>query len=236
MSFVRWADAARFANWLHNGQPTGAQDTSTTEDGTYDLTGTHSCYGAGGTILDHDGLVAALNAVTREADATWAVPTEDEWYKAAYHKNNGATGDYYTYPTASNTQPSGQLVTPDGGNDANYWDGGDTIGGAYYRTEVGEFELSASPYGTFDQGGNVNEWNESVIWDGDGRGWRGVAFGSSGFGEELFLRASTRGGEFPLYRDSWIGFRVADVPEPATFALLALGGVVMLRKRRSLGG
>ena len=39
--------------------------------------------------------------------------------------------------------------------------GGFTIGEPYCTTEVGEFENSASPYGTFDQGGNVWEWNET---------------------------------------------------------------------------
>ena len=33
VNFVSWADAARFANWMHNGQPTGVQDITTTEDG-----------------------------------------------------------------------------------------------------------------------------------------------------------------------------------------------------------
>ena len=40
---------------------------------------------------------------------------------------------------------------------------GYTIGSPYYTTEVGEFENSESPYGTFDQGGNIWEWNETVI-------------------------------------------------------------------------
>ena len=37
-----------------------------------------------------------------------------------------------------------------------------SIGSPYYRTNVGEFENSASAYGTFDQGGNVWEWNEAI--------------------------------------------------------------------------
>ncbi len=37
VNWVSWGDAARFANWLHNGQPTGAQDLSTTEDGAWHL-------------------------------------------------------------------------------------------------------------------------------------------------------------------------------------------------------
>ena len=33
VNFVSLYDAMRFANWLHNGQPEGAQDAATTEDG-----------------------------------------------------------------------------------------------------------------------------------------------------------------------------------------------------------
>src|SRR5215471_7227101 len=39
ITYVSWGDAARFANWLHNGQPAGAQDATTTEDGAYTLNG-----------------------------------------------------------------------------------------------------------------------------------------------------------------------------------------------------
>ena len=38
VNFVSFYDALRFANWLHNGQPTGAQDNTTTEDGAYTIT------------------------------------------------------------------------------------------------------------------------------------------------------------------------------------------------------
>ena len=55
-----------------------------------------------------------------------ALPTEDEWYKAAYHKNDGVTGNYYLYPTSSNAAPTvalsnavGDIANP-GVNVANY--------------------------------------------------------------------------------------------------------------------
>jgi hypothetical protein len=38
VNHVSFYDSLRFANWLHNGQPTGAQDNTTTEDGAYTLT------------------------------------------------------------------------------------------------------------------------------------------------------------------------------------------------------
>ena len=101
VNYVSWGDAARFANWLHNGQPTGAQDLTTTEDGSYYLNGATSN--------------AALLAVDREPDATWVIPSEDEWYKAAYHKNDGVTGNYWNYPTSTSTVPSNDLIDPDPG-------------------------------------------------------------------------------------------------------------------------
>jgi len=39
ITYVSWFDAARFANWMANGQPTGEQSSTTTENGVYDLTG-----------------------------------------------------------------------------------------------------------------------------------------------------------------------------------------------------
>ena len=55
----------RFANWLENGQPRGAQGPGTTEAGTY-------------TIVDSQDEV-------REAGATYFVTSMDEWHKAAYY-------------------------------------------------------------------------------------------------------------------------------------------------------
>jgi len=73
------------------------------------------------------------------------------------------TGNYFDYPTSSDAVPSNDVISPDPGNNANFYQDGYTIGSPYYRTEAGEFENSDSPYGTFDQGGNVYEWNEAVI-------------------------------------------------------------------------
>ena len=217
VNFVSWGDAARFANWMNNGQPTGAQGPTTTEDGSYYLNGATSN--------------AALRTVARKANATWVVPSEDEWYKAAYHKNDGVTANYFIYPTRSNSAPGNQVINPDPGNSANFFGGstGFTIGPPYYRTEVGEFENSSSPYGTFDQGGNVWEWNEAVFFYGTwSRGLRGGSFITPGYG----LLESYRYGESPTNEQASFGFRLALVPEPATLALLILGGLAILRWRR----
>jgi formylglycine-generating enzyme required for sulfatase activity len=213
VNYVSWGDSARFANWLHNGQPTGPQVLSTTEDGAYYLNGATSD--------------SALQAVSRKANWKWAVTSEDEWYKAAYYKGSGTNAGYWDYPTSSDTA-SGQDMADASGNNANYYTTSDLLGSPYYRTEVGEFQNSASPYGTFDQGGNVWEWNEAILY-GDCRGLRGGSFRSY----DGPLQAAGRYDRYyPANEDGNIGFRVSQVPEPATLSLLALGACLPLLRRK----
>ncbi|MCY2929768.1 MAG: SUMF1/EgtB/PvdO family nonheme iron enzyme [Planctomycetota bacterium] len=215
VNYVCWGDAARFANWLHNGQPTGAQNEATTEDGAYYLNGATSD--------------AELLAVTRQASWKWAITSEDEWYKAAYYKGGGTNAEYCDYPTGSNTPPGNDMADPSG-NNANYNPGTGPypIDSGKYTTLVGEFQNSASPYGTFDQGGNVWEWNEALVYE-TYRGLRGGSFTSDANGG---LLASNRHVGDTWGEDSTLGFRVSQVPEPASTALLALGGLAVIRKRR----
>jgi formylglycine-generating enzyme required for sulfatase activity len=98
------------------------------------------------------------------------------------------------------------------------------IGSPYYRTEVGEHENSASPYGTFDQNGNVAEWTEAI--DGKYRDLLGRSF------LDGYVYISSGDEELPAGKGRTYGFRVVQTPEPATLSLLALGGLAVLRKRR----
>ncbi len=216
VNYVSWADAARFANWLHNGQPTGAQGLSTTEDGAYYLNGATSN--------------AQLMAVSREGDWKWAITNEDEWYKAAYYKGGGTNAGYWDYPTSSNTVP-GRDKLDASGNNANYYrdsPGPYPIDLGKYTTVAGEFQLSDSPYGTFDQAGNIYEWNESIVY-GSSRGLRGGSFDTHGFNLHAAYRIFSY---VPADEYGLIGFRVSEVSEPATLSLLALGGLAMIRRRR----
>ena len=193
---VDWGDAARFTNWLNNGQPTGYQDLTTTEDGAYYLDGAIS--------------TSALLAVSRESDWKWAITSEDEWYKAAYYKG-GTSDDYWDYAACSDTLP-GRDMTDVSGNNANYKEDGQPypIDAPYYTTEAGEFQSSNSPYGTFDQGGNIWEWTDTVVdsspWSG-AYSLRGGAYNLDGDAMSASFRSASYGG--PTYENFFVGFRVS---------------------------
>jgi formylglycine-generating enzyme len=193
-NWVNFWNACRFANWLHNKQPSGTQNPSTTEDGAYTLTA--------------DGMVN--NTITRNtATAKWAVTSEDEWYKAAYHKNDGVTGNYWDYATKTDSISTAM---------ANY---NNSVG---HTTNVGSY-ASVSPYGTFDQSGNLWEWTEEQIGDIH-RGLRGGSFYEN---NAVDLRSANRGYAGPS-GDGYlsIGFRVSEVPEPSAFVLLGIGVLGLL--------
>ena len=158
---VSWGDGARFSNWLQNGQPNAPEGPGTTETGSYLLNGGSS--------------TAALMAVTRTSTATYVIPNENEFYKAAYYEGGTANAGYWTYPTQSNNVPSNVLsaTTP---NDANYcasfWGYTDSTN---FLTPVGEFAASPGPYGTFDMGGDVWDLNEGN-YDSGVRVVRGRSF------------------------------------------------------------
>jgi formylglycine-generating enzyme required for sulfatase activity len=159
VNYVTWYDAIRFANWMNNGQGSGD-----TESGAYTLLG---------------GTPTPSNAasITRNAGATIVLPNANEWEKAAYYDpRTPAQGGpplsdhhYWFYPTTSDTAPhaTGPTATP---NSANY---NQYNGAAANLTNVGAYTGTTSPYGAFDMGGDVRQWNESIFADGD-RGWGGA--------------------------------------------------------------
>ena len=203
---VTWYDAIRFANWLHNGQASGD-----TETGAYTI--------LGGTATPSNGL-----SITRNPGAVWWLPSEDELYKAAYHKNDGNTANYFSFPTSSDSAPTAEA--PAGGsNSANFsFSLGDL-------TDAGAYVDSDSPYGTFDQGGNVSEWNESLV-SGSLRGFRGGSLSSTGSSN---LSKSSPNFADPTIDFNGLGFRVATVPEPSSLALAGIGlvgGLLIVRHRR----
>jgi sulfatase modifying factor 1 len=214
VDYVSFWDAARFANWLQNGQPTGPQGPGTTEDGAYINIGDQATF-------------------ARQAGAKFFIPTDDEWYKAAYHnKSAGLAASYFDFPTGTNSVPGIDISeTTNPANNANYYNGNYAIGLPYFRTNVGEFELSASPYGTFDQAGNVFEWDETIALTN----YRILRGGSFSFGSFDF-QASRGGLDGPLDENYGVGFRIASaIPEPSTAVLAFIAcGLMCCLKRTSV--
>jgi len=197
VSYVSWFDAARFCNWLHNGRPSGAQDTTTTENGAYPLNGATS-----------GGLT-----ITRNPGAKNWIPSEDEWYKAAYHQPAGQLGDvddYWLYPTKSNAMPGNTIGVATPSNHVNFFTSvfsvtqGSFDSNLNHLSAVGAYPGSASFYETFDQGGNLFEWNDAAI-SGSFRGLRGGSWD----GTEFNLRSSNRLIGNPAAENHFSGFRVA---------------------------
>ena len=202
ITYVSWFDSARFVNWIENGQ--GAGDTET---GVYALNGATSGVG-----------------FTANANATHRIPTEDEWYKAAYYDpSKGEVSDadnYWLHAMQSDT-----LV--DNSTSANYNDG-DYASSPNRLTNVGAYAGQLSHYGTFDQGGNVWEWNDTIT--GASLGLRGGAW----LNGETDLSSAVRTFADPSGEGSFAGFRIAivSVPEPSSMALLSLGSLSLLLRRR----
>jgi len=234
ITYVSWWDAARFSNWLANGQPTGAQSSTTTENGAYNVNGATT------------GNAPGKNAINPNTSAppTFYIPTENEWYKAAYYSPllNSGSGGYYAYATQSNPAPGN--VVGSTANQANYRTGAgyavtQAVGydaNQNYLTDVGAFSGSGSFYGTFDQSGNVFQWNDldGLASSGSVRGLRG---GSWNGNDPAALSSSSSPSAPPSYEEFTVGFRIAAVPEPSTYAMalagLACGGYSLFRRRRA---
>ena len=175
VNYVTYYDGLRYANWLHNGSPIGLQDGASTENGAYLLTGMNE-------------------ATERLSDAKYFLPSEDEWYKAAYY--DATSMSYSTYPTGSDASPICEF--PSGSpNAANC----DFVVKAL--TDVGAYTNASSSFGTFDQGGNVAEWTQTAL--GSARIVRGGSFLDPSSTD--YLAATNRVGRLPEFSLASVGDR-----------------------------
>ena len=207
---INWYQAAAFTNWLNT--TTGHQPAYRLNAGLTALTlwSSAEAWQAGGENL------------YRHKDAYYFLPSEDEWYKAAYHQNNGVTADYWDYATASNRAPTASI----GG------DGTAIYGYATPSPMSVHISGGASAYDTIGQDGNVAEWLESAYDGSNSTGTEGrVIRGGDWSTSSINLRSSTRSNFSPSYSKNNVGFRVASVPEPSAMALLVLGMLALVGRR-----
>ena len=185
---ISWYEAAQFCNYLTSGNKySGAYK--------FDISGNFQS-------IDRVSSISTYGT-------TYVIPTEDEWYKAAYYKPDGS--GYSLYANGTDTAPSTSQTRYD--IYSSPWDFG-----------TGTMEQN----GTFDMMGNIWEFNETLIYGSD-NALRGGWYNSS----YLHLVSSSRRAPlYPEYESYSVGFRIAEIPEPATILLLTLGGLVLRKHSR----
>ena len=194
-SYVSLYEARKYCNWLTTGDVNSGY------------------YGNGGNNmsgLSHDAYAAANGL-------TYFLPTEDEWYKAAYFKTDAPGYSLYANGTAN-------VPTNGTASGWNYYNGGYVNGAPNYTWTAGYGGVEQN--GTVNMMGNVWEWMETSS---------GVIRGGSYGDIEYYLRSSFRFGNDPSSEDNSLGFRVVAIPEPATALSLVLGGLVVTGYRRFFG-
>ncbi len=230
VNFVTFYDAARFANWLHNGQPVGSQDSSTTEDGAYTF--------AGFEIVS-----------PRSAGALVFIPDEHEWHKAAFYEPGAVThdGDEWWYfgigidslPKQAVANANGDVRNP-GPKIVNYFHGAGWNGQIQGNVTTVGSAGSSSYYGATDMAGNVFEWTVADPTKPDPFGVgpyivRGGSFdNTSGHTRNHERNMGPRiggGGHQHSFASENNGFRMASyvppptafIPEPSTTCLVVVG-------------
>ena len=191
---VTWNEAAQFCNYLTSGDKS---------KGAYLFSGDNANPG------DFLGIDRDL-AVSTYGTAFF-IPTEDEWYKAAYYKPDGS--GYSLYANGLDTLPPAD-------NGWNY-----DLGAYYDPWDVGSGLEEQN--GTYDMMGNVWEWNETLVLSN--RGVRGGSYLDPATSLNSSYRYETDG----VYNGgSEVGFRIATIPEPSTISLLVVGAMAIFRKRK----
>ncbi len=199
---LRWYHAAAFVNWLNTSTGHHAAYSLTFSGGNWSMTlwSSAEAWQVGGENL------------YRHKDAFYFLPSINEWYKAAYHKNDGVTANYWDYATGSNSIP-----TPVGSGTAA---GTAVYGQGATGPAAVDDDGGPSAYGTRGQNGNVYEWLETAfggINDSPTR-WR-MCMGSSWGIDGASLNSSNVSPREPTYLTSNVGFRVASVPAPDSTTL-----------------
>ena len=193
---LSWYEAAQYCNWLTTGDA---------------LLGAYQFNGSG-TLTN----VMSRANILADGGLFFLLPTEDEWYKAAYFKN----GVYSLYANGTDTAPT-TAESRYGG--ISPW----VVGSSGFQ------ELN----GTYDMMGNIYEWTESAN-DGvlDNLAGESMILRGGYYGSVASVLSSSSAGIPYLIGDAGEiggGFRVVAIPEPATVLLFGLGGMGAWIFRRS---
>jgi formylglycine-generating enzyme len=190
---VSWYEAAQFCNYLTSGDKS---------KGAYQFSGNNTNPGS------FHGINRASSISTY--GTTYVIPTENEWYKAAYFKPDGSGYSLYA---------NGTSTAPVAGVNSNY----NNVIGAPWDITNGTVEQN----GTFDMMGNVWEWNETAIYSD-----RSACGGSFNYGYDSLSSSGCSDYYTPDGEYIRVGFRVASVPEPCSLVLLLIGGLVLRNRKR----
>jgi hypothetical protein len=195
---IGWNEAARFINWLNS---------SSGYPNAYKFAGSDINENIILWVASDPGYDSANPF--RNRYARYALPSTDEWYKAAYYdpSANSGAGGYWNFPTGSNIAPAAVAS-------------GTTAGTAVFDGQpAGPAEVNQagglSPYGVMGLGGNVVEWEESAfdLSNSVGSELRGIRGGFWHPGA-IFLSVSQRLSFNPSSADdNNIGFRVVSIPQ-----------------------
>ncbi len=185
-SKVSWYEAAKFCNWLTSGDA---------YNGAY--------------LFNTNGTLTGVNRdlAMYEYGTVYLLPTEDEWFKAAYYKPID-DGSYSLY-----TSGYDDLLTHGTPYGWNYYHGYEgTVNSSpnfTWYVGYGAFEQNY----TYDMTGNVWEWLESA-YDGvlDSMSeWRTIRGGGYGNYNGHLPRSLNRFDENPAQEQGMIGFRIVAI-------------------------
>lgn len=198
-AFMKWYEAAAFVNWLNSTSGYQPAYLLTYNGGTTNSSWVMSLWSSA-QAWQNGG-----QNLYRNANAYYFLPNDNEWFKAAYQMNDGATADYWNYPTASNNAPNAVPSGTAAGTAVYGYD--PTSSPAPVKSTGG---LSA--YGTMGQGGNVAEWMETSANGSNtdpsaDRSFSGGAVNDQS--QQLQADNRTSFNVNPAFESPYIGFRVA---------------------------
>ncbi|KRP35938.1 MAG: hypothetical protein ABS34_09580, partial [Opitutaceae bacterium BACL24 MAG-120322-bin51] len=219
--YLGYYDLMRYANWRHFEMPEGdcvaGVTEGTSDSGAYD---THDIE----KILNGEKAAYASFGV-RNAGARYWIPSQDEWYKAAYYDPTRlGPRKYWDFPCRTSNFPENR---DNMAGSCNYLMGDQLgVGAPSFLAEVDAYAKSASYWGTLQQGGNVWEWIEGWQYDTVGnRGLRGGSWGYTEYG--LFAGNTDLGGlkdEIYVFGGriarAYEGDEIASAPSPSIKEML----------------